>query len=71
MGRKQLLDPDGAATGNSWNRAHTEDDEQEGFTAGLFEQQDGCPFCEYEGQLRSSRKGWKCPKCREIVIPSE
>lgn len=69
MGRKQLLDADGASTGNSWNRAETDGDE--GFTAGLFDQEDGCPYCGFEGQLRSTRKGYKCPECREIVIPSE
>lgn len=71
MGRKQLLDSDGVATGNSWNRVGDDEDYDKGFTGGLFEQQDGCPFCDFEGQLRSTRKGYKCPKCREIVIPSE
>ncbi len=70
MGRKQLLDSDGNSTGNSWNRANNVEQE-EGFTTGLFEQEDGCPHCGYDGALRSTRKGWKCPECREIVIPSE
>lgn len=71
MGRKQLVDSDGVATGNSWNRADNDEDEDRGFTGRLFEQEDGCPYCGFEGQLRSTRKGYKCPECREIVIPSE
>lgn len=69
MSKKELLDSNGATTGNSWNRANTDDDT--GFMSGLYEQQDGCVYCDYEGQLRSTRKGWKCPRCKEIVIPSE
>lgn len=69
MGKKQLLDADGMSSGNSWNQAITNSSE-EGFTTALFEQEDGCD-CGYEGQLRSTRKGWKCPSCRKIVIPLE
>lgn len=69
MTRRQLLDSDGFPTGNSWNRAEPEEDT--GLIRGLAEQEDGCPHCEYDGQLRSTRKGWKCPKCRAIVIPLE
>lgn len=68
MKRKHLVDPDGLPTGNSWNRAETTED---GFMAALYEQEDGCPECGSDKPLRSTRKGWKCPDCREIVIPSE
>lgn len=65
--RIRLVDSDGLSTGNSWNRV---EDEEEGFRS-LLEAEDGCPYCNYEGSLRSTRKGWRCPRCREIVIPSE
>jgi len=70
MARKQLIDSEGFQTGNSWNRATT-DQAEEGFTTALFEQEEGCAECGYDGPLRSTRKGWKCPECRRIVIPSE
>lgn len=69
MGRKHLLDSEGIATGNSWNRADIGEDP--GYTGSLSEQEDGCPECGFDGQLRSTRKGWKCPECRAIVIPTE
>ena len=71
MARKSaLIDSEGFQTGNSWNRASTEEAE-EGFTQSLFEQEEGCNECGYDGPLRSTRKGWKCPECRRIVIPLE
>lgn len=69
MAKKQLLDSDGVPTGNAWNRAEVEES-NDNFSS-LFEQQDGCPYCGFDGQLRSTRKGYKCPECREIVIPAE
>lgn len=29
---------------------------------------DECPNCGYFGPMRSTRKGMKCPDCREIVV---
>lgn len=71
MARKQILvDSDGNPTGNSWNSGDNDEESLDGFRA-LIEQDEGCPYCGYEGHLRSTRKGYKCPKCREIVIPTE
>ncbi len=68
MGKKQLFDADGLPSGNSWTSAAIAEEES---LWDLADQDDGCPLCGYDGQLRSTRKGYKCPECREIVIPSE
>lgn len=68
MRKRQLLDSEGASTGCSWTSADAEDDE--GFRQ-LLQSEEGCPECGYDGPLRSTRKGYKCPDCRTIVIPSE
>lgn len=69
MSRKaQLFDADGLPSGNSWNKAHIDEAES---LWDLADQEEGCPECGFEGPLRSTRKGYKCPECREIVIPSE
>lgn len=68
--KKTLVDFDGIPTGNSWTTLDDSEEALEGFRV-LIAQEEGCPYCEYEGVLRSTRKGYKCPKCREIVIPNE
>lgn len=69
MRKRSLVDSDGMNTGNSWTSKAI--DEEESFFRNLSEQDEGCPECDYEGPLRSTRKGWKCPSCKEIVIPVE
>lgn len=70
MSRKHVLvDLDGISTGNSWTNP-TDNEHDAGFRQ-LIEQDDGCHHCGYDGQLRSTRKGYKCPECRQIVIPAE
>lgn len=70
MGRKKfpLFDSSGMPSGNTWTSSHIDDRES---LWDLVEQDEGCPECGFEGPLRSTRIGWKCPSCREIVIPSE
>lgn len=69
MSRKaQLFDRDGLPSGNSWTSSNIDDGES---LWDLADQTEGCPECDYEGPLRSTRKGWKCPSCRHLVIPSE
>lgn len=70
MSRKHLVDLDGLPTGNSWTSNNDDDDRDDGFRH-LIEQDEGCHHCGYDGQLRSTRKGYKCPQCRQIVIPTE
>jgi len=72
MPRKHgLIDADGNSTGNSWISNRDGDEEEEGFRSLFTSQDDGCTACGFEGPLRSTRKGYKCPKCRTLVIPSE
>lgn len=71
MSRKRILiDADGMSNGNSWTK-NDDNDNDEGFRALLTVQDDGCYVCEFEGPLKSTRRGYKCPVCRTIVIPSE
>jgi len=72
MSKRMLVDPDGNCSGNTWNSARNDEDEydDENTFKSLLEQDEGCP-CGYEGALRSTRRGWKCPKCKNIVVPSE
>jgi hypothetical protein len=65
--KQVLVDSDGNLTGNSWTSSAQDEDAT--FQSLLEDQDDGCPFCGFDGQLRSTRKGYKCPECREIVIP--
>jgi hypothetical protein len=70
MTRKRgLVDFDGLPTGNSWT-TRDDDDVETGFRS-LIDQEEVCHFCGYDGPLRPTRKGYKCPKCREIVLPAE
>jgi hypothetical protein len=77
MGRKkyrdteELLDEAGLPTGNRHVKAIRPSDESNGSLFDLYEQEEGCPYCEYDGMLRSTRKGYRCPQCKEIVIPHE
>lgn len=34
----------------------------------LYEAEDSCPECDYYGPMRSTRRGWRCPKCRTLVV---
>lgn len=34
----------------------------------LYEAEDECQHCGYYGPLRSTRKGYRCPDCRKIVV---
>lgn len=45
--------------------------EVQGFFGHLRGNEDECPNCGYYGPMRSTRKGMKCPECREIAIPTE
>ena len=68
--KRALVDSDGNATGNSWISGRDEE-ESEGWRALLSESDDGCSSCGFEGPLRLTRKGYKCPQCRTLVIPNE
>ncbi len=68
MPRKRgLVDSEGMPTGNSWTSP--DDEEERGFRS-LIDQEEICHFCGYDGPLRPTRKGYKCPECREIVLPA-
>lgn len=34
----------------------------------LYEADDECPKCEYYGPMRPTRKGYRCPECRALVV---
>ncbi|NJL55765.1 hypothetical protein HC928_11655 [bacterium] len=65
--KSPLFDLAGNPSGNSWTSAHIAEEEESLWD--LAEQDEGCPECGYEGPLKSTRRGWKCPECREIIIP--
>lgn len=41
------------------------------FGSNLFYMEDYCPYCDYEGPLDPRRDGYRCPECRELVLPNE
>lgn len=64
-----LYDSEGINTGN--RRVGVDHEETGCFFDSLYEQEDYCPNCDYEGPLELKRKGYRCPECRSIVIPNE
>lgn len=69
--RRALVDSDGNSTGNSWISSSDDEGDEDSFRALLATQDDSCPECGFDGPLRSTRKGYKCPRCKALVIPSE
>lgn len=66
MSYKRFYDDEGF-TGNRQKMAMIEDEKS--FAAELLDRDEGCHLCGYEGILQLTKKGWKCPQCRKILIP--
>lgn len=65
---KKLYDAYGGIENES--RKHTPN-YREKFFEDLYTPQEGCPCCEFSGPLLLRRRGWTCPKCKELVIANE
>ena len=45
-------------------------DEPNGIFDALWDLEEGCYACGYEGALVLKRKGYICPKCKELILPN-
>lgn len=63
-----FYDEDGVTTGGRQKSSNISD---ETFFSHLAYQEDCCPNCDYQGQFKHTSKGYKCPKCKDIIYSLE
>ena len=58
-------------TGNRKKSTGYNEEDDGSFFDSMFEYDQYCDNCGYEGPLDSRTKGYTCPDCKELVIPAE
>lgn len=58
-------------TGNRIKRSHIEEEDCCSMFDSVYEFENYCENCGYEGPLEARSKGYTCPDCRYLVLPTE